>query len=70
MKRGDEWGEPSDCRSGNNCYFCHTKVEQQFHPQIYKSLKCNDMQKTGSCPRGFFCSFAHFDCMYPHFIDT
>lgn len=31
--------------------------------QIYKSTKCNDMQQSGSCPRGPFCAFAHVDRM-------
>lgn len=29
--------------------------------QIYKSTKCNDMQQSGSCPRGPFCAFAHVE---------
>ena len=29
--------------------------------QIYKSTKCNDMQQSGSCPRGPFCAFAHIE---------
>lgn len=32
--------------------------------QIYKSTKCNDMQQSGSCPRGPFCAFAHIERMY------
>lgn len=31
--------------------------------QIYKSTKCNDMQQSGSCPRGPFCAFAHVERM-------
>lgn len=35
-------------------------------PQIYKSTKCNDMQQSGSCPRGPFCAFAHVERkLYP-----
>merc|ERR550532_1580768 len=34
-------------------------TEQQFHPEIYKSTKCNDIQNTSYCPRGAFCAFAH-----------
>ena len=40
---------------------CHTRTEQQFHPDIYKSTKCHDMQQTGYCPRGPFCAFAHVE---------
>ncbi|KAK2564200.1 RING finger protein unkempt-like protein [Acropora cervicornis] len=61
VKHGDEWGEPTNCESGDNCPYCHTRTEQQFHPEIYKSTKCNDMQQTGYCPRGPFCAFAHVD---------
>ncbi|XP_031567579.1 RING finger protein unkempt homolog [Actinia tenebrosa] len=61
VKHSDEWGEPSSCEIGDNCPYCHTRTEQQFHPEIYKSTKCNDMQQTGYCPRGPFCAFAHVD---------
>ncbi|KAM6155295.1 putative E3 ubiquitin-protein ligase UNKL [Rhynchocyon petersi] len=61
VKHGDEWGEPSRCDSGDSCQFCHSRTEQQFHPEIYKSSKCNDMRQTGYCPRGPFCAFAHVE---------
>ncbi|CAH2307241.1 E3 ubiquitin- ligase UNKL isoform X1 [Pelobates cultripes] len=61
VKHGDEWGEPSKCDSGDNCQYCHSRTEQQFHPEIYKSTKCNDMRQTGYCPRGPFCAFAHVE---------
>uniref|UniRef100_H3B228 Unk zinc finger n=1 Tax=Latimeria chalumnae TaxID=7897 RepID=H3B228_LATCH len=61
VKHGDEWGDPSKCENGDSCQYCHTRTEQQFHPEIYKSTKCNDMQQSGSCPRGPFCAFAHVD---------
>uniref|UniRef100_A0A8B9CUZ1 Unk like zinc finger n=1 Tax=Anser brachyrhynchus TaxID=132585 RepID=A0A8B9CUZ1_9AVES len=59
VKHADEWGEPSRCESGDSCQYCHSRTEQQFHPEIYKSTKCNDMRQTGYCPRGPFCAFAH-----------
>jgi hypothetical protein len=59
VKHGDEWGEPSECDKGDNCSYCHTRTEQQFHPEIYKSTKCYDVLQTKSCPRGPFCAFAH-----------
>ncbi|XP_069859938.1 putative E3 ubiquitin-protein ligase UNKL isoform X1 [Dipodomys merriami] len=59
VKLGDEWGEPSRCDGGDGCQYCHSRTEQQFHPEIYKSTKCNDMRQTGFCPRGPFCAFAH-----------
>ncbi|BET01838.1 Zinc finger C-x8-C-x5-C-x3-H type (and similar) [Nesidiocoris tenuis] len=61
VKHGDEWGEPTNCENGDNCSYCHTRTEQQFHPEIYKSTKCNDVQSAGYCPRGVFCAFAHVD---------
>ncbi|RWS04138.1 PROTEIN E3 ubiquitin-protein ligase UNKL-like protein [Dinothrombium tinctorium] len=61
VKQGDEWGDPANCESGDSCSYCHTRTEQQFHPEIYKSTKCNDMQQTSYCPRGPFCAFAHVD---------
>ncbi|XP_034394807.1 putative E3 ubiquitin-protein ligase UNKL isoform X2 [Cyclopterus lumpus] len=61
VKHGDEWGEPSKCDSGDGCPYCHSRTEQQFHPEIYKSTKCNDMRQTGYCPRGPFCAFAHVE---------
>lgn len=61
MKQGDEWGDPINCEAGDSCPYCHTRTEQQFHPEIYKSTKCNDIQQTGYCPRGPFCAFAHVE---------
>ncbi|XP_035414893.1 RING finger protein unkempt homolog isoform X16 [Cygnus atratus] len=61
VKHGDEWGDPTKCENGDSCQYCHTRTEQQFHPEIYKSTKCNDMQQSGSCPRGPFCAFAHVE---------
>lgn len=65
MKHGEEWGEPSNCEAGEGCGYCHTRTEQQFHPEIYKSTKCNDVQQAGYCPRGLFCAFAHVEREYP-----
>ncbi|XP_046450768.1 RING finger protein unkempt-like isoform X3 [Daphnia pulex] len=60
-KHGEEWGDPSGCDNGDMCQYCHTRTEQQFHPEIYKSTKCHDMQTNSYCPRGSFCAFAHGD---------
>lgn len=65
MKHGEEWGEPSNCEALDNCQYCHTRTEQQFHPEIYKSTKCNDVQQAGYCPRSVFCAFAHVERKYP-----
>ncbi|KAK7112115.1 RING finger protein unkempt homolog [Littorina saxatilis] len=61
VKHGDEWSDPTQCENGDSCVYCHTRTEQQFHPEIYKSTKCNDMVQTGTCPRGAFCAFAHVE---------
>lgn len=61
VKQGDDWLEPSVCESGDACKYCHSRTEQQFHPEVYKSSKCNDMLSTGYCPRGTYCAFAHVD---------
>nr|CAD7429185.1 unnamed protein product [Timema monikensis] len=63
VKHSDEWGEPGNCDSGDMCPYCHTRTEQQFHPEIYKSTKCNDVQTAGYCPRGVFCAFAHVELL-------
>ncbi|KAF6019129.1 UNK [Bugula neritina] len=61
VKQHDEWGDPAACDNGDQCQYCHTRTEQQFYPEIYKSTKCKDMVQTGYCPRGPFCAFAHVD---------
>lgn len=38
MKHSDEWGEPSSCESGDNCPYCHTRTEQQFHPEVHNEM--------------------------------
>ena len=55
------------CEAGENCQYCHTRTEQQFHPEIYKSTKCNDIQNTSYCPRGAFCAFAHVEREFPFY---
>ncbi|CAL8071354.1 unnamed protein product [Calicophoron daubneyi] len=61
VRPNDEWLDSSLCESGDLCAYCHTRTEQQFHPEIYKSTKCNDVINSGYCPRGPFCAFAHCD---------
>lgn len=34
VKHGDEWGEPARCDSGDSCQYCHSRAEQQFHPEV------------------------------------
>ncbi|VDL96771.1 unnamed protein product [Schistocephalus solidus] len=61
VRPGEEWLDSSQCEIGDACTYCHTRTEQQFHPEIYKSTKCNDVLNSGYCPRGPFCAFAHDD---------
>ena len=35
VKHGDEWGDPVQCENGDNCGYCHTRTEQQFHPEVW-----------------------------------
>ena len=34
VKHGDDWGDPTQCENGDNCAYCHTRTEQQFHPEV------------------------------------
>ncbi|CAF4202110.1 unnamed protein product, partial [Rotaria sp. Silwood2] len=61
VKQNDEWIDPTVCEASDSCKYCHTRTEQQFHPEIYKSTKCNDVSITSYCPRGPFCAFAHIE---------
>ncbi|XP_043349972.1 putative E3 ubiquitin-protein ligase UNKL isoform X8 [Dermochelys coriacea] len=46
VKHADEWGEPSKCENGDNCQYCHSRTEQQFHPEVkQKSLTADNYQK-------------------------
>jgi len=35
VKQSDEWIDPTICESGDSCKYCHTRTEQQFHPEVY-----------------------------------
>ena len=50
---------PTETHAQHHFLVCRT--EQQFHPEIYKSTKCNDIQNTSYCTRGAFCAFAHVE---------
>ena len=34
VKQSDEWIDPTVCESGDSCKYCHTRTEQQFHPEV------------------------------------
>ena len=41
--------EPVSFEAGGSCQHYHTWTEQQFHLEIYKSTKCNNIQITSYC---------------------
>lgn len=34
VKQSEEWGDPSKCEGAEACQYCHTRTEQQFHPEV------------------------------------
>ncbi|KAM6379206.1 putative E3 ubiquitin-protein ligase UNKL isoform 5-T5 [Pluvialis apricaria] len=48
VKHADEWGEPSRCESGDSCQYCHSRTEQQFHPEICCSSSPTVTSSSGS----------------------
>jgi hypothetical protein len=34
VKQGDDWLEPTVCENGDACKYCHSRTEQQFHPEV------------------------------------
>lgn len=34
VKQGDDWLEPTVCENGDLCKYCHSRTEQQFHPEV------------------------------------
>ena len=34
VKQGDDWLEPTVCENGDSCKYCHSRTEQQFHPEV------------------------------------
>lgn len=34
VKQSDEWIDPTVCDAGDSCKYCHTRTEQQFHPEV------------------------------------
>ena len=35
VKQSDEWIDPNVCEAGDGCKYCHTRTEQQFHPEVW-----------------------------------
>ncbi|VEL16112.1 unnamed protein product [Protopolystoma xenopodis] len=38
VRPADEWLDSSLCESGDSCGYCHTRTEQQFHPEVTDRL--------------------------------
>lgn len=34
VKQSDEWIDPTVCEANDSCKYCHTRTEQQFHPEV------------------------------------
>jgi hypothetical protein len=42
------------------CIYCHTRVEEFYHPDKYKAKFCQSyLSTTGLCDYAEYCSFAH-----------
>lgn len=39
VKQSEEWGDPSKCEGAEGCQYCHTRTEQQFHPEVCMFLQ-------------------------------
>lgn len=52
VKHGDDWGDPTQCESGDNCAYCHTRTEQQFHPEVSLGFILSQFNWTAFPPRG------------------
>ena len=52
-----------NCNQGINCRFAHSDVEVLYHPEKFKTQRCNfKVDKYGICEKnGKHCSFAHID---------
>ena len=44
VKHGDEWGDPNACENGDSCPYCHTRTEQQFHPEVSEEFASFDSE--------------------------
>lgn len=44
VKQADEWGDPANCENGDNCPYCHTRTEQQFHPEVFYFSLSNSLR--------------------------
>ena len=35
---GDEWKDSNNCEAEDSCVYCHTRTEQQFHPEVRSNI--------------------------------
>jgi len=47
------------CNNKEKCNKCHNKVEQLYHPSLYKMRFCESAYTNKVCEYDIFCSFAH-----------
>lgn len=45
VKQSDEWIDPTVCDAGDSCKYCHTRTEQQFHPEVNIHFKIKKMNR-------------------------
>ena len=48
--------ENPNCNEKDNCKFCHSIFEFNFHPKNYKKIKCENFN---NCNKKIFCPFLH-----------
>lgn len=44
VKQGDDWLEPTVCENGDLCKYCHSRTEQQFHPEVSSEQKISNFR--------------------------
>ena len=60
VKLNDEWGDPTHCDQADTCCYCHTRTEQQFHPEVQYVCICICMCVC-MCVCAYVCMY---ECMY------
>jgi len=56
-QRKGAWSDPSECPRGDKCDLAHTVEEQMYHPEKYKTVRCQ--RETTGCQWGARCSYRH-----------
>ncbi|UYV71818.1 UNK [Cordylochernes scorpioides] len=76
--KGMSGGDPANCENGDNCPYCHTRTEQQFHPEVgvllsaclFPALSCvwRQIYKSTKCndmQQNMYCPRGAF-CAFAH----